>query len=184
MTSPTHNITAQLHELQTGSAESQDRLFALVYKELHSLASHMRARTDSTPYTLSTTALVNECYFHVIGTSSNNYQNRAHLMGVAATAMRRILVQSAREKHSLRSDGRQVAMVDEEKFVDKEKRNPELLALDDALKEFEQRYPDAAQVVELRFFGGLTNEEVAEVQGCSVARVRRDWEFARTWLYN
>src|ERR1700742_370762 len=117
MTSPTHNITAQLHELQTGSPESQDRLLPLVYKELRSLASRLRANYGSTLNTESTTALVNECYFQVIGTRSNNYQNRAHLIGVAATAMRRILVQSARERRSLRRGGNetQVAMVDAEK---------------------------------------------------------------------
>ncbi len=108
--------------------------------------------------------------------------NRAHFFAIAATQMRRILVDDARSRRARKRDGIQIEL--DEAFHVASGKDAEVVALDDALNQLAELYPENAKVVELRFFGGYTNEEVAEIVGESVAKVRRDWEFARAWLYD
>ena len=155
-------------------------LTPLVYDELHRLAHHYMSG-ESPGHTLQTTALVNEAYIRLIDWKNVRWQNRAHFFGVSAQLMRRILVDFARTHSSKKRGGdvRSVAL-DEAALVGAQ--GADLVALDEALKSLAELDARQSRVVELRFFGGLTNDEVAEVLKVSEATVRRDWSLARAWL--
>ncbi len=174
-------VTKLLQSACAGDKEASETLIRLVYAELHRLASRA-LRGESSGHMLQTTALVNETYLKLFGSGEPlKLNNRGHFFAVAATQMRRILVDDARSRHASKRDGIHIEL--EEAFHTPAKKHPDLIALDDALKELAGEYPENAQVVELRYFGGYTNEETAEILGTNVAKVRRDWEFARAWLY-
>jgi RNA polymerase sigma factor (TIGR02999 family) len=176
-----HEITQLLLAWSEGDREALDRLFPLVYAELRRLArSYMRK--ERAGHSLQTTALIHEAYLRLIDAAQVEWQNRAHFFGVAARAMRQILVAMARERACQKRGGgaRQVSL-DEAVMIDKG-TDEDLVALDEALGALAQFDARKAQVVEMRFFGGLTEDEIAAALGVSTETVRRDWRLARSWL--
>lgn len=175
-------ITQLLLAWGGGDETALERLMPLVHAELKRLAKRYMNRQRS-GHTLQTTALVNEAYLRLIDSSRVQWQNRAHFFAISAQLMRRILVDAARAKHNLkRGGGAQVIALDEAPDVFNEQA-AELIALDEALKALASFSPRLSQVVELRYFGGLSEEETAEVLKTSSRTIRRDWKLARTWLY-
>jgi len=174
-------ITRLLVAWGDGDQSALDKLVPLVQSELHRLAHHYMGR-ERPGHTLQTSALVNEAYVRLIDWKNVRWQNRAHFFGVSAQLMRRILVDFARERHYLKRGGGalQVSMSEAAAFaMDKE---ADLVALDEALVELSEMDRRKAQVVELRFFGGLSVKEVAEVLKISEETVMRDWRLAKVWL--
>jgi RNA polymerase sigma factor (TIGR02999 family) len=174
-------ITGLLVSWCEGDEAALEQLLPLVEAELHRIA-HNYMRRESPGHTLQTTALVNEAYFRLVDQKSVRWQNRAQFYGVAAQIMRRILLNHARDQNRLKRGGGalRVSLVDAELMSDTE--SAELLALDAALERLELIYPRKCRVVELRFFGGLSVEETAEVLKVSPPTVLRDWKMAKAWL--
>jgi RNA polymerase sigma factor (TIGR02999 family) len=175
-------ITALLAEARGGDASATDRLVPLLYGEMRRLARALMAR-ERRDLTLQPTALVHEAYLRLLGGAAD-WQNRAHFLGAAAQAMRRILVERARRRARVkRGAGRErVTLTDGAASV--EARPEELLALDGALTDLRSKDAAMGRVVELRYFGGLTVEETAEALGASVRSVHRLWAAARAWLHH
>jgi RNA polymerase sigma factor (TIGR02999 family) len=179
------DITRLLRQWRNGDAEALDRLVPLVYGELHTLASRYLSRERS-DHTLQTTALVNEAYLRLAGQREVDWQNRAHFFGIAAQVMRRILVDHARrDRRMKRGGGAPHFDVDD---ADPASPPPavdaaDAYAIDRALTRLESIDAQQGRVVELRYFGGMTIEETAEVQNVSPATVKREWSVARAWLY-
>ncbi len=182
MTTPsTHEITEWLTSWSNGDRTALDKLTPLVYRELHRLARHYM-RGESSGHTLQTTALVNEAYLRLIDTDRMRWQNRAHFYGVAAQLMRRILVDFARSRGSLKQGGgAELVSLDGALVVDK-KSEAALVELDQALTALARLDERQSKVVELRFFGGLTEVEISEVLQVSPRTVSSDWGMARSWL--
>ena len=180
--SASSEITSLLDEWRSGKDDAFDRLFALVYDELRSLASSYMRR-ERPDHTLQTTALVNEAYLKLVGNRDALPQNRLHFFAVAAKVMRQILIDHARARRSEKRGGGAVKVSLDEAAVMSDERADELLALDEALTRLTAVDSRKSQVVELRFFGGLTIEETAEFLGVSFNTAVRDWEMARAWLY-
>ncbi|MGH9801738.1 MAG: sigma-70 family RNA polymerase sigma factor [Blastocatellia bacterium] len=182
MTNPSQqNVTQLLVAWNNGDEAARDELLPLVYQELHRLAGRYLGR-ERTGHTLQATALVHEAYLRLVNQQEVNWQNRAHFFGVSAQIMRRILVDHARSRQMAKrgGDARQVDL--EEALMVSDERAADVVALDDALKalaEFDER---KCRMVELRFFGGLSIEETAEVLGVSPGTVMRDWTLAKAWL--
>jgi RNA polymerase sigma factor (TIGR02999 family) len=180
-------ITVLLKAWSGGDERALDRLIPLVYPELRRMARRY-VRRGPAGQTLETTAVVHEAYLHLVKAPDTNWQDRAHFFAVAATVMRRILVDRARARASLKRGG-QAQRADHSTDVNFDRipdptsdRAADLVALDDALSAFSQLEPRRARVVELRFFGGLSVEETAEVLGISAPSVMRDWKLAKAWL--
>jgi len=175
-------ITHLLLAWGNGDEAALDQLMPLVYNELRKVAArHLRRQRPN--HTLQTTDLVNEAYMRLIDSSQVRWQNRAHFFAVSAQLMRRILVDFARERQNLkRGGGAQQVSLDEGLVVVPE-RGADLLALDEALTRLAALNVRQAQVVELRYFGGLNEEETAEALKVSLRTVQRDWNLARLWLY-
>jgi RNA polymerase sigma-70 factor (ECF subfamily) len=164
-----------------GDASALERLTPIVYEELHRLArSYMRGERPG--HSLQTTALVNEAYMRLVGYERMRWQNRAHFFAVSAQVMRRILVDHAR-RHNLKRGGGVPHVSLEEAVPVGGNRAADLVALDDAMHTLAQLDPRKAQVVEMRFFGGLNVDETADVLKVSPATVMRDWSTAKAWLY-
>lgn len=176
----THEITYLLVAWGNGDQNALDKLTPLVYQELHRLADHYM-KGERPGHTLQTTALVNEVYLRLIDWKNVRWQNRAHFFGVSAQLMRHILVKFARDRLAAKRGGNafQVSLSDAAKIFT---QNLDLVALDDALKDLSALDPRQSQVIEMRFFGGLSIEETAEALKVSPATVRRDWSLARAWL--
>ena len=174
-------ITGLLVSWCDGDQAALERLLPLVEAELHRIA-HRYMRRESPGHTLQTTALVNEAYLRLIDQRSARWQNRAQFFGVAAQIMRRILINHARDQNRLKRGGGaiRVSLVDGDLITGEE--SAELLALDAAMNKLELIYPRKCRVVELRFFGGLSVEETAEVLNISAPTVQRDWRIAKAWL--
>jgi RNA polymerase sigma factor (TIGR02999 family) len=164
-----------------GDQTALDRLSPLVYEELRRLAKHYM-RGERPGHTLQATALVNEAYMRLIDYREMQWQNRAHFFAVAAQLMRRVLVDHARSRNYAKRGGAQQRLSLSEADQVADKPDVDLAALDDALKTLAEMNEQQSRVVELRFFGGLTIEETAEVLGISHATVERDWAVARAWL--
>jgi RNA polymerase sigma factor (TIGR02999 family) len=175
------DLTRLLEKIDHGDPKAADELLPLVYAELRRLAAQKMAR-EAPGHTLQPTALVHEAWLR-IGNETGKWNGRDHFFAAAAEAMRRILVENARRKHALRHGGGQQRVEIEELELPAEMKEEQLLALDEALETLSQHDPMKAQVVKLRFFVGLTNEEVAEILGISPPTVKRYWAFARAWLY-
>ena len=176
------SVTEVLRRAKSGDAEAVNRLMTLVYDELHTMA-HRKLAHERTGHTLQTTALVHEAYLKLVDQHSVDWQNRAHFYGVAALAMRRILVNYAESRHAAkRGGGASIVSLDEPGIEPGILPDDQLLALDDALKRLAQFNERGARVVEYRFFGGLSHDEVAEAMGLSPITVRRAWDSARAWL--
>ena len=174
-------ITGLLVEWNNGSPEALDKLIPLVERELQHLARHYMRR-EKPGNTLQTTAIINETYLRLIDQKKVKWQNRAHFFGIAAQIMRRFLLNYIRNQNRLKRGGRAVQVSLSEAAVISAEKSGELLALDEALQRLEKFDRRKAQVVELRYFGGLSVEETAEFLKISPITVIRDWNFAKAWL--
>lgn len=182
MSADSHDVTQLLERWRGGEKTALDELTPLVYAELRRLA-HRYISHERPGHTLQTTALVNEAYVRLVDKKDIQWENRAHFFGVSAQIMRRILVDYARQSNSAKRGGAaQRVTLDEQALVSRE-RAAELVALDEAMNSLAAVHPRRTEVVELRYFGGLNNKEIAEVLSVSEATVERDWRFARAWLY-
>ncbi|MBV9958405.1 MAG: sigma-70 family RNA polymerase sigma factor [Acidobacteria bacterium] len=177
------DVTGLLHEWRQGDAAAFEKLMPLVYGEMRRLA-HRYMRQERGGHTLQTTALINEAYLRLVGQRQVEWQGRAHFFAVTAQVMRHVLIDHARRLHLLKRGGAEAQRVElfEAEAMTRE-RAAELVALDEALRELARLDERKASVVELRYFGGLSLEETAEVLEVSVMTVRRDWRAAKAWLY-
>jgi len=177
-----HQITELLAEWREGNQSALDELYPLVYDELHRLARRYMSR-ERKGHTLQTTALINEAYVRMVDQKNVNWANRSHFFAISAQIMRRILIDHARRNAYAKRGGgaQQVSLEEVAALVPEQGR--ELMRLDEALKSLAERDPRRSQVVELRYFGGLNNEEIAGVLQVSENTVTRDWNMARAWLY-
>lgn len=180
-TRDSHTITVLLGRWRSGDQDAANELMALVYDDLHRIAAR-EMRREQGEHTLQTTALVHEAYLRISRSEGIDWQDRAHFFAVAATQLRRVLVDHARRKRSEKRGGGLVRLSLMESDGGAIGVDERLLAVDEALGRLEALDARAAKVVELRFFGGLNEAEAAEVLRISVATLRRDWDFARTWL--
>jgi RNA polymerase sigma factor (TIGR02999 family) len=175
------DVTGLLRRWSEGDQQALESLLPLVYGELRSLAVSC-FRSERSDHTLQPTALVHEAYLRLIGQEHVAWQNRAHFFGIAAQMMRRILVDHARRKKAAKRDAVTFRIELSAPGEGPADLDPEILSLDEALKGLEALDPRQARIVELRFFGGLTVEETAEVAGIGTATVKREWRTARAWL--
>ena len=176
-----NDVTLMLQAVGRGEKQAAEQLLPLVYDELRRLAALRMAR-EAAGQTLQPTALVHEAWLRLVGDGDQSWENRAHFFGAAAEAMRRILIESARRKSRLKRGGNRV-QVDLEK-LDLAATSPDdrVLLIDEALRRLEERDPKLARILTLKFFGGLTNDEVAEIIGVNERTIRRQWTFAKAWL--
>lgn len=176
------DITTQLLAWSAGETSARESLFPLVYEELRRIAHRQLAREDA-GHTLDTTALVHEAYLKLVDQTRAEWTDRSHFFAVASTAMRRILVDYARRYRTDKRGGapRRVSLTDV--MLVAEERADTLIAVDDALTELARIDERLSRVVECRFFGGLTEEETAEILGVTARTVRRDWTKAKGWLH-
>ncbi len=179
---PPEEMSQLLRDWSNGDQEALNKVMPIVYQELHRLAHHYMRR-ERPGHTLQTTALVNEAYMRLADYKKMRWQSRAHFFAVAAQVMRRILVEQARSKNvAKRGGGAQKISLDETAVISPG-RSTEVIAVDDALTELESWDPRKGKIVELRFFGGLSIEETAEVLKVSPTTVQREWRSAKAWLY-
>jgi RNA polymerase sigma-70 factor, ECF subfamily len=178
------DVSMLLRAWSDGDQNALDRLTPIVYEELHSLARRYM-RGERPGHSLQTTALVNEAYMRLVDYKRMQWQNRAHFFAVSAQLMRRILVEHARRHNLKRGGGVQHVSLDEAVMVGQRGTDPgtDMVALDEALNALARLDPRKVQVVEMRFFGGLSVEETAEVLKVSPVTVMRDWSTAKAWLY-
>ena len=181
-TPPQHEVTQLLVRLTDGDGEVLDELLPLVYAELRRLASSY-LRRERQDHTLQPTALVHEAYLRMIDQTQAHWQNRAHFFGVAAQMMRRILIDHARAQQADKRGGEFQKLSLDENIDVSGARADELVALDEALERLAELDAQKSRIVELRFFGGLSVEETAEVLGVSAPTVKRQWRMAKAWLY-
>jgi RNA polymerase sigma factor (TIGR02999 family) len=176
-------LTSLLNRMRHGDRKAGDQAIELVYRELYGIAAgHMRK--ESPGHLLQTTALVHEAYLRLLGSSALEIQNRGHFFAIASQQMRRILVDCARAAGALRRGG-DAARVDLDRVsFGRGRQDIDILLLDESLSELGRIDTRAAKVVKLRYFGGYTDKQVVEALGVSLATVRRDWEFARSWLFS
>lgn len=178
---PPHEVTQLLQRLRAGDADARERLFPLVYDELKQVARRA-LRRERPDHTLRPTELVHEAYLK-LGAAAGPWQDRAHFLGVAARAMRQILVDHARRRLAGKRGGGMIATTLEDVGGEAALPPEEVLALDAALERLEQQDPRLRALVEYRFFGGLTDKEIAELLQISERTVNRDWARARAWLH-
>lgn len=182
--SPDNNVTKLLIKLTDGNEAVLEDLLPLIYDELRQLASRY-LRRERRDHTLQPTALVHEAYMKLVDQTQVRWQNRAHFFGVAAQIMRRILVDHARRHTAEKRGGAAEVLPLEEEIlvVASDEKGVELLALDEALENLAKIDPQKSKIVELRYFGGLSVEETAEVMGVSAITIKRQWRMAKAWLY-
>lgn len=178
---PQHEVTRILHEWSDGDTDAPERLMPLVYDELRRQARRYLSRERGS-HTLQPTALVHEAYLRLVDQTRVNWQDRSHFFGIASNMMRRVLIDHARAHVSGKRGGSAVRLSIDDVHIPVEERAASLLALDEALDRFAKFDERKARIVEMRFFGGLTEEEIAEVLGISTRTVLRDWNTARLWL--
>jgi RNA polymerase sigma factor (TIGR02999 family) len=174
-------VTRLLVELTHGGRAALDQLFPLIYDELRQIA-HRRLQFEQEGHTLDSGALVHEAYVKLADLDRMKWQNRAHFFAVAAQAMRRLLVDHATRRSAQKRGGVQQQVALDDVVLMADQRSEQLLALHDALRRLEMIDERVSQVVECRFFGGMSVEETAEVLDVSTATVKRDWNMARAWL--
>jgi len=176
------NITQLLNEISSGNELAIEQVLPLVYDELRRISSKY-LRDEYKKHTFQTTELVHEAYLRLIGEQEISWQSRAHFFGVAAKSMRQILVDYARKRNAKkRGSGSDKISLEDTPQISNES-DEQILALDEALKKLESVEERSCKIVELRYFSGLTIEETAEVLHISPATVKRDWNFAKAWLY-
>jgi RNA polymerase sigma factor (TIGR02999 family) len=182
MTPSPHNVTQLLGAWRNGDEDALAHLLPLVYDELRQIAARY-LRRERVDHTLQATALVHEAYLRLVDQSHAQWQNRAHFFGVAAQVMRRLLVDHARRQHAAKRGGAAPMLALDDALRVADARAMDVVALDEALTALAMLDPQQSRIVELRFFGGLTIEETAEVVRVSPATVKRDWNIAKAWLY-
>lgn len=183
MTDDKAQVTELLVRFQKGDGIALKELFPIVYDELRRIAAGYMKR-ENPGHTLQATALVNEAYFRLVDQKAVQWQNRAHFYGVAAQIMRRILCDHARARHAEKRGGDAARLsLDEALDLGVDQGTPDLMALDVALNKLAELSERQAKVVEMRFFAGLSVEEVAEALNSSPATIKRDWTFAKAWLH-
>lgn len=178
-----HQVTRLLQEWSEGDESALAKLMPLVHDELHRLA-HQHMRRESAGHVLQTSALINEAYLRLVDQPQIRWQDRAHFFGIAARIMRRILVDEARRRNAAKRGGSLIQVSLDEAGTVVQDQAANVAALDDALQRLEAIDERQGKIVELRFFGGLSIEETAEVLKVSPGTVMRDWTFARAWLRN
>jgi RNA polymerase sigma factor (TIGR02999 family) len=174
-------VTQLLIAWSNGDQVARERLMSVVYEELHRLARRYM-RNESPGHILQTSALVHEAFIRLVDQRNVQWQNRSHFFGIAAQMMRRILVDYARSRNFAKRGGGAVKLSLEEGLIVSHERSAEVVAVHEALEGLAKIDPRQAQIVELKFFGGLTNEEAAEVLAVSPGTVARDWTMAKAWL--
>jgi len=177
------DATLILHAVEQGEPEAPERLLILVYDELRKLAASKMAR-EAPGQTLQPTALVHEAWLRLLGGTSPSFENRAHFFSAAAEAMRRILIERARRRLTVRHGGKQERADWEEDVVAAPGPDEQLLAVHEALELLAREHPVQAELVKLRYFAGMTNDEAAAVLGVAESTARNYWTFARTWLFD
>jgi RNA polymerase sigma factor (TIGR02999 family) len=185
MTTPSpaqQEVTQLLEDWSGGDAGALEKLILLVQPELHRLAHHYMSQ-ERVGHTLQTTALLNEAYLRLVDNTKPLWQNRTHFVAAAAQLMRHIMVDRARARHALKRGGGALKMTLDETALVTEARSEELLALDEALERLAAQDPRKSQIVELRYFGGLTVEEIVEFLKIPRRTVEREWTLAKAWLY-
>jgi RNA polymerase sigma factor (TIGR02999 family) len=175
-------ITQVLQAIRRGDGRASEELLPLVYNELRQLAA-ARMNQEAGGQTLQGTALVHEAWLRMVGDGDRVWENRAHFFGAAAEAMRRILVENARRKSRLKRGGGQVRLDIDELDLAATTPDEKILLMDEALEKLRAEDPEKARIVVLKFFGGLTNQEVAENLGVTERTVERQWAYAKTWLF-
>jgi len=182
MATPSSNdVTELLRAWSNGDSDALEQLTPVIHAELHRIAKRYMSK-ERANHTLQTTALVNEAYMRLIDWKNARWQNRAHFFGVSAQLMRRILVDFARTRPRVKDEEVKRVSLDEA-FVVSDERDNDLIALDEALSELAKLDPRKAQIVELRFFGGLSVDETAEVLKVAPITIMREWNKAKAWLY-
>jgi len=179
--SPKQAVTTLLHAMRDDRHAVQDELFEIVYDELSRIAQG-QLRRERRGHTLSTTALVHEAYLKLVDQTDVDWQDRAHFYAISARAMRQVLVEHARKRNAQKRGGGQRPITLEERLLSADGRAETLLGLDDALTLLAKRDARQAKVVEYRFFGGLTMDEIGALLGVSARTIRRDWAKAKAWL--
>jgi len=174
--------TAMLDAIGKGDAEAPAAFLDLVYNELRRLAVSRMAR-EAPGQTLQATALVHEAWLRLIGDENRRFESQTHFFAAAAEAMRRILIERARRRRAVRHGGEYSRVKLEEDMLASPENDDQLLALNDALEKLERKHPIQAQVVKLRYFAGMSNEEIAELIGVSLSTVKNYWVFSKAWLY-
>ena len=175
-------VTLLLDRARQGDRDAGEQVYGLMYGELRQLAARLLFR-EQAGHTLPPTALVHEAYLKLMGDAAPELNNRAHLMGVAARAMRQVLVEHARRRLAAKRGGGEAVVTLIEEIAPAAMPTEQLLALDEALRRLDTLSPRLRQVVECRFFAGLTEDETAVVLGVTTRTVQRDWARARAWLY-
>ena len=174
--------TLLLNAIESGDAKAADQLLPLVYQELRRLAASKMAN-ESAGQTLQPTALVHEAWLRLVGNEAPTFQNRAHFFGAAAEAMRRILIERARRRQAIRHGGGQQRVDLEQVELPFGGDDDQLLVVNEALEQLATAHPTEAEVVKLRYFVGLTHDEIADALGISVRTVKYYWAHARAWLF-
>lgn len=182
METASESVSQLLQRWSDGDKAALDQLMPLVYAELRRMARRYMWQQPS-DHTLQTTALIHEAYLRLVGQEGKRWEGRAHFFGVAARAMRHILVDYARARHTGKRGGEARIVSMEEAAIVSMERAEELVSLDDALKELARLSPRQSQVIELRYFGGLSVTETADVLKISSDTVTRDWNHAKAWLH-
>ena len=182
MAIPAPEITDLLKAWAGGDRDALNRLMPVVYGELRR-AAQAYMRRERTNHTLQASALVNEVYLRLLDVTNVRWQDRAHFLAIAASMMRRILLDAARTRAAAKRGGGALRITLQEDVLAASNQAAELIAIDDALEALQKVDPRKAQVVELRFFAGLSVEETAEVLGISAQSIKRDWKLARAWLH-
>jgi RNA polymerase sigma factor (TIGR02999 family) len=180
-TPPSPQVTQLLVAWGEGDELAREQLMSLVYEELHRLA-HRYMKRESPGHTLQTSALVNEAFVRLVDQKHVRWQNRAHFFGISAQMMRRILVDYARKRNYAKRGGGAAQIALDEALIVSDERSAEVVNVHEALERLARFDPRKSQLVELRFFGGLSIDETAEVLGVSPGTVMRDWTLAKAWL--
>jgi RNA polymerase sigma factor (TIGR02999 family) len=176
------DITLMLESISAGDNHASEQLLPVVYDELRRLAA-ARMSQEAAGHTLQPTALVHEAWLRLVGGQKQSWENRAHFFGAAAEAMRRILIERARRKSRLKRGSGQALLDIADLDVIAAMPDDKVLLVDEALEQLQLEDPDKAKIVLLKFFAGLTNEQAAEILNVNERTVRRQWEFAKAWLF-
>jgi RNA polymerase sigma factor (TIGR02999 family) len=177
------DITLMLEAVSSGDRQASEQLLPLVYQELRRLAAARMAQ-EAAGHTLQPTALVHEVWLRLVGGQKQSWQNRAHFFGAAAEAMRRILIERARRKSRLKRGSGEVLLNIADLDLAAAMPDDKILLVDEALEQFRREDPEKARIVMLKFFAGLTNEQAAEILNVNERTIRRQWEFAKAWLFD
>jgi RNA polymerase sigma-70 factor (ECF subfamily) len=178
------SVTASLLALSAGDRPAAERILPLVYDELRQLAANYLRRERRPDHTLQPTALVHEAYLRLVDQSRVDWKNRAHFCAMASEMMRRILVDHARRHYAQKRGGAETRIALDDAVSFPRDVGVDVVAVDEALFDLARLDPQQSRIVELRFFGGLTLDETAEVMGVSRSTVQREWNMAKAWLYN